>query len=132
MASSFTRRRERFSRTKHHIGFPYEAAKSCLQSAGIALAEVDHVAHDWRPWMLGHRIGYTIPILLKSPRSSQARAKRGAQQVGGHYRKMFQLKNTLKPIVCTPEEAVNTFLRSSVDALIMENVWVPHPGSPDK
>ena len=86
---------ERFSRTKHHIGFPYEAAKSCLQSAGIALAEVDHVAHYWRTWMLGHRIGHTIPILLKSPRLFRARAKRGAQQVGGHYRKMFQLKNTL-------------------------------------
>ena len=86
---------ERFSRTKHHIGFPFEAVKSCLGSAGISLAEVDHVAHYWRPWMLGHRIGHTIPILLKSPRLFQARAKRGAQQVGGHYRKMFQLKNTL-------------------------------------
>ncbi len=86
---------ERFSRTKHHIGFPHEAVKSCLQSAGIVLAEVDHVAHYWRPWMLGHRIGHTIPILLKSPRLFQARAKRGAQQVGGHYRKMFQLRTTL-------------------------------------
>ena len=86
---------ERFSRTKHHIGFPYESVKSCLSSAGISLAEVDHVAHYWRPWMLGHRIGHTIPILFKSPRLFQARAKRGAQQVGGHYRKMFQLKSTL-------------------------------------
>jgi carbamoyltransferase len=86
---------ERFSRTKHHIGFPHQAVESCLQSAGIALADVDHVAHYWRPWMLGHRIGHTIPILLKSPRLFQARAKRGAQQVGGHYRKMFHLKTTL-------------------------------------
>jgi carbamoyltransferase len=37
--------------------------------------------------------------------------------------------NIQEPIVCTPEEAVNTFLRSSVDALVMENVWVSHPGS---
>jgi carbamoyltransferase len=36
--------------------------------------------------------------------------------------------NIQEPIVCTPEEAVSTFLRSSVDALVMENVWVPHPG----
>jgi carbamoyltransferase len=35
--------------------------------------------------------------------------------------------NIQEPIVCTPEEAVSTFLRSSVDALVMENVWVPHP-----
>lgn len=86
---------ERFSRTKHHVGFPYRAVASCLQSAGITLAEVDHIAHYWRPWMLGHRIGHTIPILLKSPRLFHARARRGAQQVTGHYRKMFQLKTTL-------------------------------------
>lgn len=86
---------ERFSRTKHHVGFPYRAAASCLASAGITLADVDHVAHYWRPWMLGHRIGHTIPILLKSPRLFRARAKRGAQQLSGHYRKMFQLRSTL-------------------------------------
>ncbi len=86
---------ERFSRKKHHVGFPYEAVSSCLASAGIALGDVDHIAHYWRPWMLGHRIGHTIPILLKSPLLFQARAKRGAQQISGHYRRMFQLRSTL-------------------------------------
>jgi carbamoyltransferase len=86
---------ERFSRKKHHVGFPYEAVSSCLASAGIALADVDHIAHYWRPWMLGHRIGHTIPILLKSPQLFQARAKRGAQQISGHYRRMFRLRSTL-------------------------------------
>jgi carbamoyltransferase len=37
--------------------------------------------------------------------------------------------NIQEPIVCTPEEAVATFLRSSVDGLVMENVWVRHPGA---
>jgi carbamoyltransferase len=86
---------ERFSRRKHHVGFPFEAVSSCLASAGISLADVDHIAHYWRPWMLGHRIGHTIPILLKSPLLFQARAKRGAQQLGGHYRRMFQLRSIL-------------------------------------
>ena len=86
---------ERFSRIKHHVGFPYRAVASCLASAGISLADVDHVAHYWRPWMLGHRIGHTIPIFLRSPQLFRARAKRGAQQLSGHYRKMFQLKSTL-------------------------------------
>jgi carbamoyltransferase len=36
--------------------------------------------------------------------------------------------NIQEPIVCTPEEAVATFLRSRVDALVMENLWVDHPG----
>jgi carbamoyltransferase len=37
--------------------------------------------------------------------------------------------NIQEPIVCTPEEAVATFLRSSVDSLVLENVWVDHPSS---
>ena len=86
---------ERFSRKKHHIGFPREAIGSCLANAGISMAQVDHIAHYWRPWMLGHRIGHTIPILLKSPRLFRARAKRGSEQGGGHYRRMFQLRSLL-------------------------------------
>jgi carbamoyltransferase len=35
--------------------------------------------------------------------------------------------NIQEPIVCTPEEAVSTFLRSSVDHLVLENIWVDHP-----
>ena len=68
---------------------------SCLANAGISMAQVDHIAHYWRPWMLGHRIGHTIPILLKSPRLFRARAKRGSEQGGGHYRRMFQLRSLL-------------------------------------
>ena len=45
--------------------------------------------------MLGHRIGHTIPNPPKQPEAFQARATRGAQQVGGHYRRMFQLKTIL-------------------------------------
>jgi carbamoyltransferase len=86
---------ERFSRKKHHVGFPFQAVSSCLSSAGITLADVDHVAHYWRPWVIGHRIGHTIPMLLKNPKLFQARARRGAQQVSGHYRRMFQLRSIL-------------------------------------
>ena len=35
--------------------------------------------------------------------------------------------NIQEPIVCSPEEAVDTFIRSSVDALVLENIWIPHP-----
>jgi carbamoyltransferase len=86
---------ERFSRRKHHVGFPFEAIASCLKSAGITLAEVDHIAHYWRPWILGHRIGHTIPMLLANPELFRARARRGAQQLGGQYRRMFQIRSTL-------------------------------------
>ncbi len=86
---------ERFSRVKHHIGFPHNAVAYCLESAGISLDEVDHVAHYWQPWKLGHRIGHTLPILLRHPRLFEARAKIGTQQVRGHYSKMFRLRSIL-------------------------------------
>ena len=35
---------ERFRRIKHWAGFPSEAIRYCLKEAGIALADVDHVA----------------------------------------------------------------------------------------
>jgi carbamoyltransferase len=38
--------------------------------------------------------------------------------------------NIQEPIVCTPEEAVATFLRSSVDSLVLEDIWIENPRKP--
>ncbi|MGH9335880.1 MAG: carbamoyltransferase family protein, partial [Vicinamibacteria bacterium] len=38
--------------------------------------------------------------------------------------------NIQEPIVCTPEEAVATFRRSSVDSLVLEDIWIDNPGRP--
>jgi carbamoyltransferase len=35
--------------------------------------------------------------------------------------------NIQEPMVCTPEEAVSTFLRSGVDSLVLEDVWIDNP-----
>ncbi|MCL4806570.1 MAG: carbamoyltransferase [Thermoanaerobaculia bacterium] len=40
---------ERFRRLKHWAGFPSEAARYCLASAGLTLADVDHVAVNRDP-----------------------------------------------------------------------------------
>jgi carbamoyltransferase len=37
--------------------------------------------------------------------------------------------NVQEPIVCTPEDAVRTFLATDVDYLVMENLLVPRPGA---
>lgn len=39
---------ERFTRIKHDGGFPAQAARWCLEQAGITLADVDHVAYYWQ------------------------------------------------------------------------------------
>lgn len=82
---------ERFSRRKHHIGFPHQSVAYCLREAGIGIADVDHVTHYWKPWVLGHRIGHTLGLALKGIRLFEARARRGAHQVRGHYLPMFYM-----------------------------------------
>jgi carbamoyltransferase len=39
---------ERFTRIKHDGAFPAQAATWCLETAGITLADVDHVAYFWQ------------------------------------------------------------------------------------
>jgi carbamoyltransferase len=82
---------ERFSRQKHHIGFPHHAAAYCLAQAGISLADVDHVTHYWKPWILKHRVGHTLGVLMKGFDLFKARAQRGAKQVRGYYLPMFYM-----------------------------------------
>jgi carbamoyltransferase len=82
---------ERFSRRKHHIGFPHESVRYCLREAGIGIGDVDHVTHYWKPWVLGHRIGHTLTLALKGLQLFEARARRGASQVRGHYLPMFYM-----------------------------------------
>lgn len=35
--------------------------------------------------------------------------------------------NVREPIVCTPKDAINTFLKTDVDFLALENVWIKNP-----
>ena len=46
---------ERFSRVKHHSGFPFNAVQFCLDQAGIKIGDVEHVSLYWKPWILGHK-----------------------------------------------------------------------------
>ena len=41
---------ERLNRKKHYGGFPTQAIQFCLDSAGITLGDVDHVAYFWQRW----------------------------------------------------------------------------------
>jgi carbamoyltransferase len=42
---------DRFTRIKHQGGFPRLAMEACLRSAGVSLADVDHVAVANNPWL---------------------------------------------------------------------------------
>lgn len=87
---------ERFSRKKHHAGFPYRSIEFCLKQAGITLAEVEHVGHYWKPWILRHKAMQAIKAGLISPAMFKARADRGVAQVSDSYLGMFKHPKRLK------------------------------------
>lgn len=82
---------ERFTRKKHHSGFPYHSIAYCLAEAGITISEVDHVAHYWQPWNVQHRILHTLGMAAKGREFFEARAMRGGQQIRGNYLPMFYM-----------------------------------------
>lgn len=87
---------ERFSRVKHHIGFPHHAVEYCLREAGITLSEVDHVGHYWKPWVLRRRITHTLSTMFMSRDLFRSRVARGSDQFSGYYLPMFHLPSTLR------------------------------------
>jgi len=87
---------ERFSRKKHHSGFPYKAIQYCLDYAGITLKDVAHVGHYWKPWILRHKAMQALKSALISPAMFKARADRGVAQVGESYLGMFKHPQRLR------------------------------------
>lgn len=87
---------ERFSRRKHHIGFPFQAIDYCLSEAGITLADVAHVGLYWKPWILRHKAMQAVRSLAISPDMFKARVDRGVTQVSQSYLGMFRYPQLLR------------------------------------
>jgi carbamoyltransferase len=81
---------ERFSRRKHHSGFPYNAMQYCLEEAGIGIAEVEHIGLYWKPWVLRHKAVQAIKSGLISRDMFKARVDRGVAQVSDSYLGMLR------------------------------------------
>lgn len=73
---------ERFTRKKHHIGFPVNAIKYCIAEVGISIKDVDVVGMSWRPWVLKTRFLNMLRMLPFSMRVFIAKAGRGSGQLG--------------------------------------------------
>lgn len=87
---------ERFSRKKHHSGFPYKAIEYCLDYAGITLKDVEHVGHYWKPWILRHKAMQALKAAFVSSDMFKARADRGVAQVSDSYLGMFKHPKRLR------------------------------------
>jgi carbamoyltransferase len=87
---------ERFSRKKHHSGFPYHSIEFCLDEAGIKLKDIEHVGHYWKPWILRHKAMQAAKAAFVSPSMFKARADRGVAQVSESYLGMFSHPKRLR------------------------------------
>ncbi len=87
---------ERFSRRKHHSGFPWMAVEYCLAEAGITLKDVEHVALYWKPWVLSHKAWQALRSATLSWEMFQARIDRGVAQISESYLGMFQYPARLR------------------------------------
>lgn len=87
---------ERFSRVKHHSGFPYKSIEFCLDHAGIKLSDVEHVGHYWKPWILRHKAMQAARSAFISRDMFKARADRGIAQVSDSYLGMFRHPKRLR------------------------------------
>jgi carbamoyltransferase len=81
---------ERFTRKKHYSGFPYNAVQYCLDHANIKIADVEHIGHYWKPWVLRHKAMQALKTSLISRDMFKARVDRGVAQVGDSYLGMFK------------------------------------------
>src|SRR5277367_4343512 len=70
---------ERFNRVKYAAGFPVAAIRYCLETAGLKINEVDHVAIPRNPWA---RIGTKLLYAMRMPSFARERAKVLKQFVG--------------------------------------------------
>ncbi len=70
---------ERFNRVKYAAGFPAAAIRYCLETAGITLREVNHIAIPRNPWA---RLGTKLFYALRMPSFATERAKVLTQFVG--------------------------------------------------
>jgi len=87
---------ERFSRRKHHSGFPWMAIEYCLAEAGITFQEIEHVALYWKPWVLGHKAWQALLTARFSWEMFQARIDRGVAQISESYLGMFEYPARLR------------------------------------
>jgi carbamoyltransferase len=89
---------ERFSRVKHHSGFPNRAFQYCLDEAGIGTDDVEHVALYWKPWVTRHKAVQAVKSLGISPQMFQARLDRGIGQISGSYLGMLRYPRLIRKV----------------------------------
>jgi predicted NodU family carbamoyl transferase len=97
---------ERFTRLKHVAGFPAQAAAWCLEDAGLTAADLEaHVNPRFHRLIAESEKQTGVPIVLNTS------------------------FNENEPIVMTPQHAIETFLKTRMDVLVLGNYVVRRDAS---
>ena len=87
---------ERFSRVKHHSGFPYHAIQYCLDEAKIGIGDIEHIGLYWKPWILRHKALQALKSSAISLDMFRARVDRGVAQVSNSYLGMLKYPGLIR------------------------------------
>ncbi len=87
---------ERFSRKKHHVGFPVRAIEYCLDEAGLTIADLDAIGVSWKPWVLRTRLFNAVKSLPFSLKAFKAKTGRGMGQMGNEWYELFTMKRLIE------------------------------------
>lgn len=91
----FAAEEERFNRIKHWAGFPVRSINFCLESAGISIADIDHIAINQDPYAnLFRKFFYTLktkPSLNLLSKSLSVKIKRMniSDDISSHFGSKF-------------------------------------------
>jgi carbamoyltransferase len=90
---------ERFSRIKHDAALPVEAARFCLEQAGVSIEDVDHVVFYEKPLKKFERI--LVTHLREFPRSFSQFPRSFATWLG---KRLWMKGDLCKQLGCKPEQ----------------------------
>jgi carbamoyltransferase len=86
---------ERFVRVKHVTALPVHAIRSCLETAGARLSDIDAVAVPWKYWQIGLRAALALGAMARSPQLCRVKGKRSAERLRQEWKELLFLRRYL-------------------------------------
>lgn len=115
---------ERFNRKKHTGEIPISAIKFCLDYAGISPEDISAIGFFWKPFRgLLNRVFWNIKGIGKINlpfKHNQIETLFNFLRVPIILRKEYGFR----PIVCTPADAIRSFLKTEMDVLAIRDFLV--------
>jgi carbamoyltransferase len=102
---------------------PLEAVRSCLETAGIRLEDINAVAVPWKYWRLGRRAALAVGSMLRSPRLFAVKGTRSVERLTGEWKELAFLRTYLSRRVdgtrCPPVVFLDHHLCHAASAVLV-------------